>query len=153
MLEVRVKSLPPLLQTLVGEPAMRASAIRGLAIFDDAKTPTVVLTTYPNLSAAKKRDAITALASRAAFAKELLAAVATKTVPATDIPAVVIRQLRNLNDDAVTKQIAAAWSLVRESPAERKQLITDWSKKLTPNLLATKKASGTSTRSRPWGRT
>ena len=80
---------------------------------------------------AEKRDALATLAARVGFAKELMNAVAAKTVPSTDVPAEVVRQLRGYEDAALDKQIADLWGVVRESPAEKKQLIAGWKKRLT----------------------
>ena len=135
LLDVRDPQLPGVLQKLLADPALRGPAVKALAAFDDPATPAAVLAAYPKLSPAEKRDAVAALASRPAFAKALLAAVEAKTVPATDIPAESVRQLRNLNDDAVTKQLAAVWGTVRETPADRKKLIAGWAKRLNPDSL------------------
>jgi putative membrane-bound dehydrogenase-like protein len=125
------KQLPPVLHELVKEPAMRGPALRGLAAYDDPKTPDVILTAYPSLTAAEKRDALNALASRAAYGKALMRAVAARKVPANDVPAEVVRQLRGLGDADLDRAIGDAWGLVRTTPADRARLIADWKKKLT----------------------
>jgi putative membrane-bound dehydrogenase-like protein len=135
LLDVRYKQLPAVLQSLLNEPAMRSAAIRGLAAFDDDKTPAALLAAYPSLTPAEKRDAVNTLASRSKYGVELLAAVGTRKIPSTDIPAEVIRQLRNLNDEVVNKQITAVWGVVRDTSADRKKLIADWTKKMTPAVL------------------
>lgn len=130
LLDARDKQLPVILQQLVGEPALRSAAVRGLAAFDDPKTPAVLLAEYAKFTPAEKRDAVATLTSRAGYAKELLAAIGAKKLPATDVPAELIRQLRNLGDKALDEQIAAVWGVVRESSADRKQLIASWTKQL-----------------------
>jgi putative membrane-bound dehydrogenase-like protein len=120
----------PLLQAAVADKELRAAAIRGLAAFDNPKTPGVILGEYANFTPAEKRDAISTLAARAGFAKELMAAIAAKKVPSTDVPAEVVRALRSFEDATLNKQIADLWGVVRESPAERKALIAEWKKKL-----------------------
>jgi putative membrane-bound dehydrogenase-like protein len=137
LLEVRDKELPAVLQQLLGDSAIRPAALRGLASFDDAKTPAVVFAVYPKLNPAEKRDAIATLASRASYAKELLEAVDAKKIPSSDIPAETVRQLRNLNDAAINTQIATVWGIVRDTPADRKKLIADWTKKLNAGYQAT----------------
>src|SRR5262249_33659441 len=114
----------------IKEPALRGAAIRGLASYDDPKTPDVVLAAYPTLTAAEKRDALNTLASRASYGKSLMQAVAAKKVPASEVPAEVGRQLRGLNDADLDRGIAEAWGLVRTTPADRARLIADWKKKL-----------------------
>src|SRR3954471_10236860 len=84
----------PLLQSLLSDAALRDAAIRGLAGFDDAKTPSLIVDAYASLDASAKRDAINTLASRPAYATALLDAVDAKKLSATDVTADVVRQLR-----------------------------------------------------------
>src|SRR5262249_11731567 len=49
---------------------------------------------------------------------------------AADTPAEIVRQLRGFQDAVLDKQIADLWGAVRETPAERKALITEWKRKL-----------------------
>jgi putative heme-binding domain-containing protein len=131
LLDARDQELAPVLHQLVGEPALRGPAIRGLAGYDDPRTPGVLLAAYPALSAAQKRDALNTLAARAAYGKALMEAVAAKKVPAGDVPAEVVRQLRNLNDKDLDRRIADAWGVVRTTPADRARLIAEYRKMLT----------------------
>lgn len=121
----------PLLQSALTDKALRGAALRALAAFDDAKTPAAILAQYPSLTLAEKRDAVSTLAARPGFAKELMGAVAAKTLPVADVPAEVVRQLRGYEDATLNKQIADLWGVVRESPEERKKLIAEWRAKLT----------------------
>jgi putative membrane-bound dehydrogenase-like protein len=136
LLDVRYAKLPPILFGLLEEPAFRSPALRALAAYDAAGIPARVLAIYPQLTTAEKRDAITTLASRASYAKLLLAAVEAKKLPAADIPGETIRQLRSFNDNDLNDTIAAVWGTVRDTPADRKKLIADWQKKANPDVLA-----------------
>jgi putative heme-binding domain-containing protein len=131
LLGARDKELATILLSLIQDRAMRGAAIRGLAIYDEPKTPAVVLGVYPTLTAEEKRDALTTLASRASYGKDLMEAVAAKKVPANEVPAEIVRQLRNLNDKALDARIAEVWGIVRATPADRARLIADWKKRLT----------------------
>jgi putative heme-binding domain-containing protein len=135
LLDVRYAKLPPILYWLLDDPAFRSPALRALAAYDAAGIPARVLAIYPKLTTAEKRDAIATLASRASYAKLLLAAVEAKKLPASEIPGETIRQLRGFNDKELNATIAAVWGTVRDTPADRKKLIADWAKKLTPNAL------------------
>jgi putative heme-binding domain-containing protein len=115
LLAIRDPELPALLQKLVGDPAVRGQAIRGLAAFDDAGTPAAILGVYSKLDAAERRDALNALASRVAFAKPLLAAVAGGKVPKTDLTADLARQLRGLKDDELKDQLTKLWGVMKET--------------------------------------
>jgi putative membrane-bound dehydrogenase-like protein len=125
------KELPPLLLALVKEPGLRGAAIRGLASYNDPQTPAVLLAAYPSLSIEEKRDALNTLASRAAYGRALMEAVAAKKVPANEVPAEVVRQLRVFNDKALDKRIGEVWGIVRKTPADRIKLIADWKRKLS----------------------
>ena len=124
LLAVRDTQLPALLQTLLKEPELRGVALRGLAGFDDAKTAPAVLAVYGSLGGAEKRDALNTLASRLAYAKPLLAAVAEQKVPRTDLTAELVRQLRNLKDAGIAKQIDEVWGVVKEATADQQKEIT-----------------------------
>ncbi|MBN9118154.1 MAG: DUF1080 domain-containing protein [Planctomycetes bacterium] len=120
-----------LLQAALADKDVRGAALRALAAFDDAKTPAAVLAQYGQFTLAEKRDALATLAARVGFAKELMAAIAAKKIPSTDVPAEIVRQLRGYQDATLDKQIAELWGVVRDTPAEKKQLIAAWKKRLT----------------------
>jgi putative membrane-bound dehydrogenase-like protein len=131
LLAAQDAGLAPVLQRLVSEAALRGAALRGLAAFDDAKTPAVILAALPSLTQDERRDALNTLAARASFALALLDAVVAKKLAATEVSADIIRQMRNLGDKKVDRRIAETWGIVRTTPADRARLISDWRKKLT----------------------
>jgi putative membrane-bound dehydrogenase-like protein len=124
-------ALPPVLQRLVSDRALRGAALRGLAAYDDPKTPEVVLAALPSLTQEEKRDALNTLAARKPYALALLDAVAAKKIAAADISADIVRQIRNLRDKSLDERIATVWGIVRSTPADRARLISAYRKKLT----------------------
>jgi putative membrane-bound dehydrogenase-like protein len=137
LLNVGDDRLAPVLLSLLDEPALREDALRGLAGYDDAKTPAAILGGYRSLNPGEKRTALATLASRAPYARALLAAVGAKKVAATDLTADLIRQMRNLKDADVDKQIGAVWGTVRETAADKAKLIARF-KKLIQSRPATR---------------
>ena len=132
LLAAKDPTLPPTLHALLKDPAMRGGAMRGLAVYDDAKTPAAILEIYPALTATEKRDALNTLAARAPSAKALLNAIAEKKIPASDLSADIIRQLRSLKDAQLNEQVAKTWGVARDSDADKlkdmarfKKLLTD----------------------------
>lgn len=132
LLSAKDPKLPGALQSLLNDPALRAGALRGLAAYDDAKTPAAILEVYSTLPAKEQKDALNTLVSRITYAKPLLAAVAEKKVPAKDLSADILRQLRNLKDAQLDEQIVKTWGVARESQADKladmaryKKLIAD----------------------------
>jgi putative membrane-bound dehydrogenase-like protein len=123
LLGARDKQLPPVLHKLLTEPTLRGAALRGLAVYDDPRTPRVILEVFPKLNGDEKRAALSTLAARAGYAKELLEAVATKRIAPADLSPDVVRQLRNLGDKDLAKRVAEVWGVVRDTPADRAKLI------------------------------
>lgn len=122
LVEARDEPTAAVLQGLV-KGGLRNEAIRGLAAFADGKTPTVLLGVYGSLDSAGKREAVNTLASRPAYGKALLDAVAAKKLPASDLSADVVRQLGNLRDKVIDQRLAEVWGVVRATPADRLKAI------------------------------
>ena len=130
LVDVRDADSVPVLHTLVGDAGLRAAAIRGLAAFDDPKTPAVILAAYPSFTLAEKQAALATLSARPQYAKALMTAVGEKKVPAADVSAETVRQLRNLQDKELDKLVADLWGTVRDTPADRVRLIAEWKKRI-----------------------
>ncbi len=116
-------SLAPSLQGLLKDGNLRGQAIRALASYDDSKTPDAILSIYASLDDGEKRDALNALASRAAFAGPLLVAVADGKVSRNGLTAEIIRQLRNLKNPEIDQQLAKVYGTVRDSSADKQNEI------------------------------
>jgi putative heme-binding domain-containing protein len=119
LLNVKDAALPPVLFDLLREASLRGAAIRGLAAYADPKTPEALLALYPNLTNDEKRDVLLTLASRAAFARPLLAAIAANRISAKDISADIARQVRGLNQPDLTRELEKVWGVSRETPADK----------------------------------
>jgi putative membrane-bound dehydrogenase-like protein len=131
LLGARDRELAPVLQQLVADAALRGAALRGLAAYDDPRTPGVLLAAYPSLSSEEKRDALNTLASRAAYGKALLEAVADGRVPAKEVSAELVRQLRNLHDKDLDRRLGEVWGVVRATPADRVRMMEHYRRMLT----------------------
>ena len=121
LVAARDKELPPVLLALIGDAQLQTAALRGLASYDDTKTPQVILKAYPSFNTEAKRDALATLTSRLAYAKELMQAVATKKIPATDLSADLVRQLLNFNDKSIEKQLGQFWGTGAHNPRRSAQ--------------------------------
>ncbi len=104
-----------LLQKLVSDVAVRGTVLRQLAAFDDTATPGLILGEYARLGGVEKRDALNTLVSRVSYARPLLAAVGAGKVPRTDLTAELIRQLRNLKNAELDKQIVEVWGVMKDT--------------------------------------
>ncbi len=119
LLNVQDRALPPLLLQFLAKPALRAAALRGLAAYAEPQTPDAVLAVYPQLGEAEKRDALLTLASRAAFARPLLAAIEAQRIPARDLSAEIARQIRGFNDPDLNALLDKSWGVAREATADK----------------------------------
>ncbi len=117
---VKDSELPPLLRELLRDAALRGPSLRALATYNDPLTPDAILAAYGSLDAAQKRDALNTLVSRPAFAKPLLAAIASEKISAKDLTADVVRQLRGMKDADVQQQLTRAYGTFRETSADKK---------------------------------
>jgi putative membrane-bound dehydrogenase-like protein len=126
LLGVRDPALPAVLHQLLGNEKLRGPALRGLASYDDPATPDKILAVYARLNPAERRDAVATLVARPRSAAALLDAVAANAIPAGDVSAEAVRQIRNLKNDALDQRVAELWGFVRVTPADRQNEIKRW---------------------------
>ncbi len=132
------EALIPLLVALIQKPMLsgtdaeiRGPAIRGLAAYSDPNTPTVILERYAKFTDIEKRTAINTLASRPAYALQLLTAIESKKVPSRDLSAFTARQLLGLNNKTITKRLNQVWGTTRTTSKDKAALIAEYKRKLT----------------------
>jgi putative heme-binding domain-containing protein len=135
LVQTRVTGMDTFLRALLDDDVMRAAALRAMASLDDEMTPTVILKRYASFSADEKRDAVSTLAARPAFALALLDAVGSGAIPSRDISAFVARQMMELGDAKIKQQLAQVWGSVRPTGTDRTALIAEFKQRLTPGVL------------------
>jgi putative heme-binding domain-containing protein len=128
-------------QAVLKEPALRGAAIRALSALDDANTPAAILGEFTKLTDEEKRDAVSTLVARPAYALALLDAMAEDRVPRTDLHAYHVRQLLNLKDETLSRRIKDVWGEVRQSSQDKQAEIARYKARLTPQRLKTADAS------------
>jgi putative membrane-bound dehydrogenase-like protein len=126
LLAAKDPELPTTLLALLAEPALRAAAIRGLALYDERRAPEAIVTIYAELDPAERRDALATLSSRVPYAAALLDAVGEGRVAPAELSADVLRQLTNLGDERIDARIAEVWGTVRETAEDKRQLMAQY---------------------------
>lgn len=126
-----------LLRDLLEDPAMRGSAIRGLAAFKNDETPKTLLAIYPKLSEKDKEDVVQTLASRPTWALILLDAIEAKQVQRADVSMYVARQIQSLKDKKVQARLAEVWGQIKPASQAKVELTAKYKKMLTPEYLKT----------------
>jgi putative heme-binding domain-containing protein len=135
LLDKRAPRAPALLRQLLDDPDLRRPALRGLAAYDDPKTPDLILKRYAKLSDAEKGDAIGTLASRPSYALVLLSAMEKKQVPTSDLSPFLARQILAFNDKQVTARLSAVWGTVRPTAKDKSALLAKYEKLATKEQL------------------
>lgn len=129
--------LVPILHELLGDPSLRGAAIRGLAAFDHADTPGLLLKGYAKWTTDEKADVIQTLSSRARFAQALVAGLEDKSIPRGDINSYTIRQLHTVaaKDPATLARLTKLVGEVRPASADKAKLMAKYKDELKPDVL------------------
>jgi putative membrane-bound dehydrogenase-like protein len=120
---------------MINDKVLGTAARLGLAKFADAEVPKSLLTSWPDRSQEWRAANVTTLASRPAWAKELLAYIEKHPAAREDITPFHARQIRSLGDDALNQQLTKVWGELRDTPEAKKQEIEKWRSSLTADVL------------------
>ncbi len=127
--------LLPVLHDLLTDRALAGAAVRGLATYDDPKTPGLLLKHYAAFPESVRADAIATLSSRPAYAHALLDAVDAGRIPRTDITAFTARQLAGMKDKTVAAKLTRVWGTARDPSKERAALTAKFKRDLPADYL------------------
>jgi putative membrane-bound dehydrogenase-like protein len=140
---VRDDRLQKLRLDLLGQRYLNTVAAEGLASSDDPKVGEELIKKFRSFAGLDRPRVVSILASRAPWAKSLLIAVEKGQIEREEISPFQARQLSNLNNDEVDALLVKNWGQVRESPAERQELISELKSQLSPtNIAQANKAAG-----------
>ena len=131
----RPDDLAPLLQGLLKDATLRGASLKGLAAFNDPKTPELILDQYKTFTPEEKLDAVQTLSSRIPYALALLDAVEKKRVPAEDLSNFTVRQMQALNSKDVTDKFTKVWGSIRPAAADKVALMAKYKKTLTADYV------------------
>ena len=128
-------------RSMISDKVLGTAARLGLAKFSDGDVPKSLLTNWPDRSQEWRAANVTTLASRAAWAKELLTFAEKNPTVRGDITPIHARQIRSLGDEAVNKQLTKVWGELHDTPEAKKQEIAKWRSLLTAAALGQGDAS------------
>jgi len=139
-LQTFVESRPPDLrevcERLVRVRFLNPVAARGLALFDDPAAGRTLAESYRSFHPSERSAAVETLASRPAFARALLDAVASGKIPRGDVTAYHARQIRTLGDPEVSARLRQVWGELRDTTADRRGRIAALKADLSADELA-----------------
>ncbi len=136
LIEKRPPDLREICEQLLDVRFLNSTAVRGLALFDDPEIGKKLATNYTKVHFTERRPVMDVLVSRPSFAEAMLDEMAAGKIPRTDLTPFHARQIRSFNDEKLTARLAEVWGELRDSPAEKKQLIAQLKTKLRPAILA-----------------
>ena len=131
LIEARPDDLRELCTKLLDVRGLNTTSARGLALFDDPEIGKQLAKNYRKFTT----SIMDTLVARPAFAKAMLAEMAAGRIPRTELSAFHARQIRAFNDEALSKLLVEAWGELRESAADKKQLIEKLKAELKPEAL------------------
>lgn len=136
LIESRAPNRRKICEQLLPVRYLNTTAVEGLTEFDDASIGEKLAKSYRNFFPVDRPAVIDALASRPAFASSLLEQVAAGKIPRSDITVLHARQIRSFNNISLTSQLKEVWGELRDSAADKQELIARLKSQLTPQVLA-----------------
>jgi putative membrane-bound dehydrogenase-like protein len=120
------------LPTLLDDPAVRLEAIRAIAAYDDQALGSLLLSKYDQLTAAEKSEAVQTLSARSRYGRMLTQALKDRSIPKSDVPVYVARQLRRV----VGSGFVETWGPIDELPAKENTAYDKYQHLLTAAALS-----------------
>lgn len=136
LIEARPKDLREVCMKLLDTRVLNAVAVKGLVLFDDPDLGVALAKRYRKFSPNERPAVIDVLVSRAAWAEALLTEVAAGKIPKSAVTPFHARQVGVFENDALSARLAEVWGEVRESSAEKRELVEKLKSELTPEVIA-----------------
>ncbi len=137
-IDARPPDLRKLCESLLGERILNAVAAKGLATFDDVEAGQLLIRNYRRFQPDDRPLVMELLTSRSKYAQALLDSLDStqSSIAVTDLSAVHARQIRNLGSDQLNRKLAKVWGELRDSPADKLQLMDRLRHELHSDRLA-----------------
>jgi putative membrane-bound dehydrogenase-like protein len=136
LIEARPPELRELCLALLEVRGLGAEAVRGLAQFDEAKLGQEIAKRWGKFAVEERGLVLETLISRPAWAGALLEEMKKGKVPKAQLTAVHARQIRAFDEQALTAQLEEVWGVLKESSADKRELMEGLKKALTQEVLA-----------------
>lgn len=106
---------------LLKDPRFNVPALEGVSRSRDPKVAQELVKAYRRFRAPNRPKVIAVLSSRAEFAEVLMNAVGEKKIPADDLTAYDVRQIRSLGNSQLQQKVTDLWGEVRETSEAKHQ--------------------------------
>lgn len=125
--------LQSLCESVLEVRVLNATAARGLALSDDPAIGRLLARSYRRFQAEDRPGVLEILVSRPVFVTALLESIGQSSggIPSADLTPFHVRQIRSLNDVDLNRRLAEVWGELRETPADRAALISQFRDQLS----------------------
>lgn len=137
LIEARDGNLKDICQQLLRVRFLNTTAMKGLSLFDDAALGDQLAKSYSSFHPVERPAVIETLVTRPTFAAALLDQIENGKIPAAELTALQARQIRSFANEKLSTRLAQVWGELRDSPADKQNLIEGLKKDLTAKSLAT----------------
>ena len=136
LIDGRPADLRAICERLLRVRFLNATAIRGLALFDDPQIGRSLAGHYRSFHPSERQAFFDTVVSRPVFARALLDAMAAGKIPPSDLTAFHARQIRSLNDPELERKLTEVWGAQRDSGPEKQALMARLKQQFTSEVLA-----------------
>ncbi len=121
-------------EELLADQHVNLLAARGLSQFDEPEIGQRLVDRYRNFRSPVRPQVMSMLVSRKSFAQAVLQAIEKGKIPANDLSAFQVRQIKSFGDPQLTQLIGRVWGEVRTTPHEMQNKIDELRKALQVSL-------------------
>ncbi|MDA7864667.1 c-type cytochrome [bacterium] len=123
-------------EDLLSDQHMNLLAARGLSQFDEPEIGESLVERYRNFRSPVRPQVMSILVSRKSFAKAMLQAIEKNKIPASDLSAFQVSQIKSFSDPDLNELIGRVWGETRTTPQEMQISIDQLKKSLSGSVLA-----------------
>lgn len=140
LIEAKPDDLRKVCESLLKVRFLNTTALAGLTRFDDPAIGKQLASNYRSFHQSERAAVIEALVARPSFAGPLLDEMAKGSIPRAELSPFQARQIRGFNDASLTKRLTEVWGELRDSSADKRELMEKVKADLTPANLASANA-------------
>lgn len=121
-------------EELLADQHVNLLAARGLSQFDEPEIGQRLVDRYRNFRSPIRPQVMSMLVSRKSFARAMLQAIEQGKIPAKDLSAFQVRQIKSFGDPQLTQLIGRVWGDLRTTPREIQNKIDELKNSLQVSL-------------------
>jgi putative membrane-bound dehydrogenase-like protein len=137
-IDIQPTDLRTVCEQLLSVRDLNLVAARGLSLLDDPSVGRLLATNYRRFQPADRPALLSILASRPTFASALLDQLDSDqgSISRADLSPILARQIRNLNDEGLSRRLSELWGELRETADEKKHEMNVFREMLKPEAIS-----------------